>query len=235
MVTLMDPYYQDEWVTLYHGDALKIQEWLAADVLVTDPPYGRAWKQGALAMRASNAHPGIANDESTGTRDAALALWGDTRPAIAFGDLMLAPARGTRQVLIYQKPPNAGTRGAMGGFRRDAEAIYLIGPWKSGLGGLSSVIRTKAPTQGNPSSIQGRTGHPHAKPNDVMQALLSMCQPGVIADPFAGSGSTLVAAKALGLRSVGVELIERDCETAALRLSQDVLDFGASHDRTNSG
>lgn len=217
------PYYQDDLVTLHHGDCREMTDWLSADVLVTDPPYGRAWKQGELDKRP-NGHGGIANDLSTTVRDDALSLWGD-RPALAFGDLMLAPPLGTRQVLIYKKQPNAGTRGAMGGWRRDAEAIYLIGPWTSGLGGESSIIATGSRSAGNPSSVQSRYGHPHAKPVDVMETLLGHTS-GVVADPFAGSGSTLVAARNLGRRAIGVELRESYCEAIARRLDQGVLDLG---------
>lgn len=219
-------YYEDEWVTLYLGDCRDLLVWLGADVLITDPPYGRQWRQGALKRSGSDAPGGIANDGDSDVRDDALGLWGD-RPALVFGDLMLSPPPRTKQVLVYRKPPNAGTRGAMGGWRRDAEAIYVLGLWSTGLGGRSSVVATSEPTQGNPSSPQGKWNHPHAKPSDVMETLV-LATTGVVADPFAGSGSTLVAAKRLGRRSIGVELEERHCEMAAKRLAQGALDFGTA-------
>jgi len=223
----MTPYYSDNLVTLYHGDCREITGWLAADVLVTDPPYGRNWRQGRLSRSKSDAHPGIAGDKDTSTRDAALAMWGGDKPAIVFGDPMLPPPARAKLVGVYQKPSNAGVRGAIGGFRRDIEMWHLLGPWPTGIGGRSSVIATRTPTQGNPHSPQGRYGHPHAKPLDVMELLIAVCPPGVIADPFAGSGSTLVAARNLGRRAIGVEIDERCCEAAARRLSQAALPIPA--------
>jgi site-specific DNA-methyltransferase (adenine-specific) len=221
------PYYQDESVTLYHGDCREITTWLDADVLVTDPPYGRGWKQGRHwdAKHYDDSHSGIVGDQDTTVRDEVLAKWLPRR-AIVFGDLTLAPPTNTKQVLVYRKPPNAGARGAMDGYRRDLEAIYLLGAWQSGIGGRSSLITTNAPSQGNPSSPQGRYGHPHAKPLDVMQELILNTMLHVVADPFAGSGSTLVAAQHLGKCAIGVEIDERYCEIAARRLAQGVLDFG---------
>lgn len=220
------PYYRDEWVTLYHGDCREVTHWLAADVLVTDPPYGRAFRRAQSRNGTTGAfsggRDGIAGDEDTSTRDAALTAWGN-RVAVVFGDLMLAPPAGNKLTMAYRKPGNAGSLGGFGGFRRDLEAIYLIGPWPATRGGGSSLLATAAR---HTQRISGNVcGHPHAKPVDVMETLIAACPPGVIADPFAGSGSTLVAARNLGRRAIGVELEERYAERAAKRLCQGVLVF----------
>lgn len=228
----MKPYYVDEHVTLWHGDCREVTEWLAADVLVTDPPYGR----GEAGIDASNRttgrtycgtnnHAPIVGDEDTEVRDSALTLWGG-RPAVVFGDLRVATPSGIKQVAIYRKPPDAGMR-STAGFRRDVEAIYLM-RLPVGYGGASSVISTNARLIGGTEGPAGRYGHPHAKPVDVMETLISHCPPGVVADPFAGSGSTLVAARNLGRHAIGVEIEERYCELIARRLSQDVLPIGGA-------
>lgn len=225
----MSVYYADDEVTLYHGDCREVAEWLAADVLVTDPPYGRDWQSGQGLKNSrgqgqgSRPHGGIANDKDTTARDLALQMWGP-RLAAVFGDLLIVQPRSAVQCLIYAKPLDAGIKGARAGRRRDAEAIYLVGPWPVGVGGTTSIIHTNSLVAG-PRGVATRYGHPHAKPVDVMAELINLA-PGVVADPFAGSGSTLVAAKRLGRKAIGVELEERHCERIASRLAQDVLDFG---------
>jgi site-specific DNA-methyltransferase (adenine-specific) len=224
------PYYQDDLVTLYHGDCREQTAWLDADVLVTDPPYGRDWRQGELkGHHSDNLNRGIAHDSDTTVRDTVLQMWGDKwgdRRAILFGDLMLAPPLRTKLVAAYRKPGDAGIRGAMGGVRRDLEAIYLIGRWPSGIGGRSSLFATAATQVGSPNGVVARSGgHPHSKPKDVIEELLMLTE-GTVADPFAGGGSVLLAARNRGRKAVGVEIAEEWCEVTAKRLDQGVLDFG---------
>jgi site-specific DNA-methyltransferase (adenine-specific) len=222
---MTQPYYQDDKVTLYHGDCLEVTEWLAADVLVTDPPYGVGWVQPSYSfVQGGNTYStrkddGIRNDADTSFRDAAMkAMLG--KPQVVFGSPMLPPPKGTKQVLIWKKPLNSGLFGTVSNFRRDIEAIYLVGPWPKGSPDNSSVLASTGSV-----NQAGFTGHPHAKPTSLLERLLIGCPPGVITDPFAGSGSTLVAARNLGRRAIGVEIEERYCELIATRLSQACFDF----------
>ncbi len=214
----MIPYYEDELVTLYHGDCLEIGEWLEAQVLITDPPYGIAWSRSVNEARQSKEQAGILNDEDTSCRDEVLTLWGD-RPAAVFGSFYAPFPAKVKQVLVWHKPPNSGVVGATTGFRRDAERIFLCGMWPVRDVSSSSVLASAGSGNGPAKA----TGHPHAKPLDVLSELIRYLPDGLIADPFAGSGSTLVAAKRLGRRAVGVELDEAYCKTAAARLAQGVM------------
>lgn len=215
----MSLYYEDEYVQLHHGDCRAIRGWTRANVLITDPPYGIAWKKGTNRAAKSKAHAGIVNDHDTTVRDDILTMWGD-RPAAVFGSWRAPAPRGVRQTLVWRKPVDAGVVGSTTGFRNDTELIFLTGPWPKRNSEWSSVLTTDT---GMHAYLNG---HPHAKPVAVMSTLISATE-GLIADPFAGSGSTLVAAREQGRHAIGVEVDEAYCELIATRLAQQSFDFSA--------
>lgn len=231
---MRSPYYQDGHVTLYHGDCLEITEWLKADVLVTDPPYGIGWRQGSnnasrrggTSTRCSRPHDGIPNDTDTTTRDEALCRWGTERPAIAFGSFRSVAPSGVTQTLVWKKAVDSGVVGSVTGYRTDTELIYLINQHIRRPPSRSSVLESRCGLR-NYNTIQGGEGHPHAKHVAILEQLIEWTE-GVVADPFAGSGTTLVAARNLGRTAIGVELEERYCELIAKRLDQMCLDFGGA-------
>src|SRR5690606_19666997 len=97
------------------------------------------------------------------------------------------------------------------------QEIYVIG--KGFAGPRTSNVLTYAPVQ---SMAKNGRLHPHQKPIPLMQDLIAKTS-GVIADPTAGSGSTLVAAAEMGRKAIGVEMDEADCEKAAKRLAAQPL------------
>ncbi|OFT62592.1 DNA methyltransferase [Brachybacterium sp. HMSC06H03] len=220
----MSIYYQDDYVTLYHGDCTQhhFYEWMCADVLVTDPPYGIDYNSGS---RRENLAPSIHGDKDTSLRDGVLSMWHERpyheKPALVFGTWRVPRPSGTRALLVWD------TKGALGmgdlsiPWKPSHQEIYVLG--KGFAGKRSTDVLTYAPVQ---SMSRGGRVHPHQKPIPLMRDLIAKCPPGVIADPFAGSGSTLVAAKLLGRKAVGVEVDEAYCEIIAKRLDQGVLDLG---------
>ena len=222
----MSLYYQDDHVTLYHGDCLtEHREWLDADVLVTDPPYGIKWTQRIGGYTGAGSYKtlrmAVSGDADEVLRDAVLAEWG-SRPAVVFGSWKTAPPSGVRSRLIWDKqgchpgPLNAP-------FYTADEEIYILG---KGFRASSPPQRSVISTKEQRSAEVSRIGHPTPKPVSLMETLVDRCPPGVISDPFAGSGSTLLAARNMGRKAIGVELEEKYCEIIAKRLDQGVLDLG---------
>jgi site-specific DNA-methyltransferase (adenine-specific) len=219
----MKPYYQNELVTLYHGDCREITEWLQADVLVTDPPYGISWKGITTGLnKAYFKHKdGIANDGDSASRNEVLNLWG-VKPAIVFGSWRIPRPNQTEHRLIWHKQGQApGPLNAP--FMTQDEEIYILG---KGFVSTSPPMRSVITTKENRSTEVAKIGHPTPKPIGLMETLIARCPDGVIADPFAGSGATLIAARNLGRKVIGVELEEKYCELIANRLCQEAFDFG---------
>lgn len=214
----MSIYYQDEHVTLYHGDCLaEHREWLGADVLVTDPPYGSEIIAGSYGRHGKT----ITGDANTDTRDAALKEWGgELRPALAFGTPRMQdpPGRWNDRLVWDKREP--GMNG--GPWRYTHESIFVRGNgWARKSASSFSILSFPS---GN--GTWEKRQHVHSKPVRLMETLIESAPPGTVADPFAGSGSTLIAARNLGRKAIGVELEERYCEIIARRLDQGVLDLG---------
>jgi DNA modification methylase len=217
----MEPYYQDDLVTLYHGDCSEVMEWLTADVLVSDVPYGIGYNSGKQRETLARS---IHGDKDTTVRDRAIRSWrssrGDDAAALIFGTWRIERPESTRQVLVWD------TKGALGmgaldlPWKPSHQEIYVLGKGFHGNRGSDVIVAPPVQSMGT----NGRV-HPHQKPVALMEALIEKCPAGTVADPFAGSGSTLIAARNLGRKSIGVEIDEGYCERIVKRLSQQAFDL----------
>ena len=209
----MTPYYQDDAVTIYHGDCREILPTLGRfDLLLTDPPYGIEWAGHGGSDRQWNA---IAGDDSTD-----LAHWlceqiSEDQEAVIWGANNFTnsiPRKG--HWICWDK-------------RLTKEADKMLGSafelaWENNRSGFDAMFRVLH--GGVVNADGGKRFHPTQKPVPLFRMVLGRyAKATTILDPFAGSGTTGVAAKLEGRKATLIELEERYCEIAAKRLSQGVL------------
>jgi site-specific DNA-methyltransferase (adenine-specific) len=102
----------------------------------------------------------------------------------------------------------------------DIVIIHVFGKGSFGRPEVSSLIQTDGTRK-----LAEETGHRSPVFTSVMEHLYVPFAPGVVLDPFMGSGPTLLAAKRHDGKAIGIEIEERYCEIAAQRLSQQVLNL----------
>jgi DNA modification methylase len=226
----MTPYYEQDGIVIYHGDCREVLPTLGpVDHVMTDPPYSDDTHDGArsdvrvklvdFASTSADAVRGVL-EAIQAKRWAVLTVdWQHVLP------LKQQPPNGYRFVRhgAWVKPNGTpqftGDRPAQGW-----EAVAILhaevkGRMRWNGGGLPAVWTH--------CKVNGQ--HPTAKPESLLvEWLLMFTDEGeTVLDPFMGSGTTLVAAKRLGRRAIGIEREKKYCEVAAKRLAQGAL-FGAT-------
>ena len=237
-----EPYYQDESVTLYHGDCLEILNGLpneSVDAVVTDPPYA----SGARTEAGKSSSGAMVR----GLRWSAKPITNDQMTSTGFVWLLREVSSASRHALV-----DGGTFAAFIDWRQWPNLVGAVEStnmrvngmvvWDKESYGLGNGFRSQHElvlyaSKGVPAVHDRSTGnvlrakrvpnddHPSPKPVSLMEEIVRVCAPdgGLVVDPFAGGGATLLAARNLGRRCIGIEIEERYCEVIANRLAQGVL------------
>lgn len=220
----MRPYFAADGVALYHGDYHEILGALGPfDHVITDPPYAEETHRDHLSSIATDRAPlnwsHLDPEAFRALCDRLTSL--AARWVVMTCDYRQAPAVYHRPYFVRLgvwikhngAPQFTGDRPGMG--YEPILILHRAGAKRWNGGGRHGVWHADA--------IHGE--HPTQKPERLLLALVSdFTDPGeMILDPFAGLGTTLVAAKRLGRKAIGIEREEKYCELAASRLSQGVL------------
>jgi len=240
------PYYQDDAVTLYCGDCRAILPTLEpADHVVTDPPYDEATHANARTAAKASTPDGATGQRTLGDVGR-IAIDFDPLDVDATVPILLQYARrwaiafcGLEMLGAYRRV--AGDAWIRSGFWRRPDGAPQFTGDRPAQPGEGIAIMHRPLSAGREGRTRwnggGRHGfyefgvvrslraHPTQKPEPLMLALLAdFTDPGdLVLDPFAGDGTTLVAAKRLGRRAIGIELEEHRCAKALERLTQGGL------------
>jgi len=212
------PYYQEKGITIYHGDCREILPQLEeVDFVLTDPPYGmnRFETDGKDYLEAVG--PALRLSFAKLVGGGSMFVFTSTGEVINVANAVAQPLR--RMFWMY-KP--ADITFPYYGWLLTSEAILWFSNGKP-------ILEDRRPFkhdcyQHYKSGQEGVEGHPTVKPLSVILDFTSRCPTdGILCDPFLGSGTTLIAAKNLNRKAIGIEIEEKYCEIAAKRLSQEIL------------
>jgi DNA modification methylase len=199
---------------LYLGDCRQVipdlQDAIAG--VLTDPPYGQKYVSGYATDMLWKAGKTITGDADCRARDEALAMI--DCPALVFGTRKRPEPVGTKMVLTWDKGPALGMGDLSLPWKPSTEEIYVLGSGFVGGRNSGSVIY-HPPVQ---SMAKNGRLHPNEKPVGLLERLLRWLPPGLICDPFMGSGSTGEAALKAGRSFVGIEIEPTYFEIACERL-----------------
>lgn len=213
----MQPYYQDPFCTIYHGDCREILPSVRGDVVITDPVWpdcpdglmcGSNGNQDELLRDA------LSLCKAARTWVVVLGFASDPR-WLSFAVPDIKPFIRT-QSLPYSVP---GYRGRLLG---GDEVAYVFGEIPPGNG----LIPGRVTAESVPKSKRA-IDHPCPRSITHMKALVRWwsIETDVVVDPFCGAGTLLLATKTAGRRSIGIEIEERYCEIAANSLQQECFRF----------
>lgn len=257
----MKPYYQDDMVSLYHGDSEEILSTISeVDLVVTSPPYNLGgspwphlghWKKGDKTSGGGGKWRGGV-DSADGVAYAAHedampwaeyvnwqrrvlaacyaslsdrgAIFYNHKPRVIGTELWtpleLNPGLPLRQIIVWARA---------GGMNYSPVSYMPTHEWLMVLAKPAFRLKNQAASGvGDVWRIsQDRANnHPAPFPLALPATAIETTAPRLVFDPFAGSGTTLRAAKDASVRAIGVEKSERYCEMAATRLAQEAFDFG---------
>ena len=212
------PYYDHAGITIYHGDCRPLLPHIEpVDLVLTDPPY--VFDNGGWGIKkARETYIGV---HALG-RGFDMGIFENIKNWVCFCqkrqliELLSLADKGGRFDLItwYKTNPTPLTNNTM---LPDVEyAVMCLNRPISGAYGDKSHFYI------SPNGADCGF-HPTAKPLPLITKLLVLCGGDTILDPFVGSGTTLVAAKQLGRKAIGIENEEKYCEIAVQRLAQEVL------------
>jgi DNA modification methylase len=222
----MKPYFSHGLVTLYHG---KVEELLHKTVqtdnatLISDPPYN-------VGFHYDDCEDNM--DEDQYYRFMA-SVFSEAAVLIHYPEAMFRISRAMdrfpEKLVSWVYPSNFPRQhrsvawfGCKPDFRKDGQdyknptdkriAKYIAAGKKARLYDWWEINQVK-----NVSAE--KTEHPCQIPVELMERIIRITAPSLVIDPFAGSGTTLLASQRLGVPCIGIEMSERYCEVIAKRIT----------------